>query len=71
VFDRGATKATITDFEPGIDKIVFEHAGRLEWHDVKLKSLYGNTIMFVGDDQIELIDVRPHEVSKHDFVFDI
>ena len=34
VFDLGATRATITDFEAGIDKLVFKHAGNLDWHDV-------------------------------------
>jgi hypothetical protein len=71
VFDRGATKATITDFDPGIDQIVFEHAGRLGWHDVQMRSFYGNTFMVVGDDQIELIGVLPRELSKHDFIFDV
>jgi hypothetical protein len=71
VFDTGPTRAVITDFEPGIDQIEFEHAERLDWRDLDLRSTHGNTIVTVGDDRIELVGVRPYELSKHDFLFDI
>ena len=71
VFDLGATKAKITDFDPGIDMLVFKHAGRLDFCDVKISGDHGNTIVQVGDDRIELTGVRPYELSKHDFLFDI
>jgi hypothetical protein len=70
VFDLGHTRAKITDFEPGLDTLVFRNAGDLDWHDVRIRSAHHNTIVTVGDDQIELIGVRPYELSKFDFLFD-
>lgn len=70
VFDLGATRATITDFDAGSDKLVFKHAQNVDWHDVRVKSSHGNTIISVGDDRIELTGVRPCELSKNDFLFD-
>ena len=70
VFDNGATQATITDFEPGIDTIVFAHAGHLDWHDTKVKFDHGNTIVSLGDDRIELVGVNPYELSRYDFLFE-
>ncbi|MET3838653.1 peroxidase family protein [Bradyrhizobium sp. OAE829] len=71
VFDLGATKAKITDFDPDVDLLVFKHAGRLDFRDVKISGNHGNTIVQVGDDWIELTGVRPYELSKHDFLFDV
>ena len=77
VFDIGATRATITDFEAGTDKLVFKHAeapfafGGPNGQGVHIKSSHGNTIITVGDDWIELIGVRPHQLSKSDFLFDV
>ncbi|MEH2555015.1 peroxidase [Bradyrhizobium algeriense] len=71
VFDFGSTKAEITDFDPGVDMLVFENAGRLDFRDVKIWGDHGNTVVQVGDDRIELTDVRPHELTKHDFLFDV
>jgi hypothetical protein len=67
---KGATRATITDFEPGVDKLEFKHARSLDWHDVHISSVRGGTLVSVGDDKIELIGVRPYELHKHDFLFD-
>ena len=50
---------------------MFENAGRLNFGDVKIWSYHGNTLVQVGDDRIELTDVRPHELTKHDFLFDV
>jgi hypothetical protein len=38
---------------------------------VKISGNHGNTIVQVGDDWIELTGVRPYELSKHDFLFDV
>jgi hypothetical protein len=65
---HSATQAKIIDFELGNDVLVFEHAGKLDFHDVT--TFRGNTIVLVGDDRIELVGVRPFELSKHDFLFD-
>jgi Ca2+-binding RTX toxin-like protein len=70
VFDLGATKARITDFDPGSDLLVFENSGCLDFHDVKIWGDHGNTMVQIGDDRIELIGVKPHELSKFDFLFD-
>lgn len=70
VFAPGATKATITDFETGVDKLSFEHAGHFDWHDVQIRGVRGDTIVTVGNDQIKLLDVKPWQLSKHDFLFD-
>ncbi|KRQ92508.1 peroxidase family protein [Bradyrhizobium valentinum] len=71
VFDFGSTRAEITDFDPGVDMLVFENAGRLDFCDVKIRGDHGNTVIQVGDDRIELTGVRPHELTKHDFLFDV
>lgn len=71
VFDFGSTKAKITDFDPGTDLLVFENAGRLNFGDMKISGYHGNTLVQVGDDRIELTGVRPHELTKHDFLFDV
>jgi peroxidase len=71
LFDFGSTKAKITDFDPGIDMLVFKNASRLDFHDVKIWGDDGNTVVQVGDDRIELTGVRPHELTKHDFLFDV
>jgi peroxidase len=71
VFDFGSTKARITDFDPGVDMLVFENAGRLDFCDVKIWGDRWSTVVQVGDDRIELTGVRPHELTKHDFLFDV
>ncbi|WP_157283144.1 peroxidase family protein [Bradyrhizobium yuanmingense] len=71
VFDKGGTRATITDFQPGVDKLEFKHAENLGWNDVRISSVQGNAIVSVGDDHIELIGVRPSAIHKYDFIFDV
>ncbi len=71
VFAAGPTKATITDFETGVDKLVFGQAGNFDWHDVHLRAVRGDTIVTIGNDQIKLLDVNPWQLSKHDFLFDV
>ena len=70
VFGKGATRATITDFQPGLDKLEFRYAGDLDWRDVHISSAHGHTLVSVGRDQVKLIGVRPYELDKHDFIFD-
>ena len=71
VFDKGRTNATITDFQPGLDKLEFNHANGLDWNDVHLWSNRNGTVVLVGDDRIELPGLRPYELHKHDFIFDV
>jgi Animal haem peroxidase len=68
VFGKGATRATITDFQPGLDKLEFRYAGDLDWRDVHISSAHGHTLVSVGRDQVKLIGVRPYELDKHDFI---
>lgn len=70
VIAKGATQAKITDFEPGIDKIVFADSSNLDWHDAKIKSDHGNAIVSLGNDRIELVGVNPYELSRYDFLFE-
>ena len=64
---RGASSSTttfsayqgdITDFDSGSDL------------DAKISKSGSNTIVQIGDDRIELIGVKPQELSKFDFLFD-
>lgn len=71
VFDKGGTRATITDFQPGLDKLEFKHAENLDWDDVHISSVRSNAFVSIGDDNIELIGVRPYELHKYDLIFDV
>ena len=71
VFDLGATKAIVTDFDPHLDLLVFKHAGNLDFYDARISKSGGNTIVQIGDDKIELAGVKPHELSKFDFLFEV
>lgn len=60
VFGEGPIRATITDYEPGVDKLQFDEAGRLGPRNVHVE--HGDTIITVGHDQVVLADVTlPHD----------
>ena len=59
----------ITDFKPGTDKIVFDDAGHLDFHDVKIKADHGNTVVEANGDHIVLLNVNPLQLHPADFVF--
>jgi Ca2+-binding RTX toxin-like protein len=69
VFGKGATKAKITDFQVDVDKLVFENAGKLDLHDVHIKSNHSDAVVTVGSDQITLVGVNGHHLNAHDFIF--
>lgn len=71
VFSKGATKATITDFQPGLDKLEFRSAGDLDWGDVRVSIDHGNALVAVGSVRVELIGIQPYQLTKHDFEFDV
>jgi hypothetical protein len=48
---------------------VFKDAGRLNWDDVDIGSDHGNTVLCVGGDHIELVGVRPYELTANHFIF--
>ena len=69
VFDQaGPTDATITDFLPSTDKIELDGLQRLHRGDLRVNEVNGNTVIHVGDDQITLAGVTPHQLSPHDFI---
>jgi Ca2+-binding RTX toxin-like protein len=69
VFDsKGATNALITDFEPGVDHLEFDNAGKLTAHDVHIKADHGNTVLDVGSDHIVLVGVNPNQLSIHEII---
>ncbi|TMJ91221.1 MAG: peroxidase [Alphaproteobacteria bacterium] len=69
VFDQaGPTDATITDFRPGTDKIELDGLQHLRRGDLRVNEVNGNTVIHVGDDQITLAGVTPHQLSPQDFI---
>jgi Ca2+-binding RTX toxin-like protein len=79
VFHRG-TKATITDFEVGQDKLVFENSGGngragykkadgFDYSDVRVHSVDGNAVIDLPGTHIELVGVTPEQVSAQFFLF--
>jgi Ca2+-binding RTX toxin-like protein len=67
-FHVGPTSATITDFQPGVDKLEFDDGGKLSFSDAHITEHHGNTVVEIGDDHIELLGVRPFQLSNHDFI---
>ena len=69
VFNTTGVKATITDFTPGHDKLVFDpnllaqHLGGLQ-----VDSDHGNTIVHVAGDTITLDNVQPSQLNQHDWM---
>jgi hypothetical protein len=59
----------ITDFKPGTDKIVFDDAGQLEFHDVKIKGDHGNTVVEANGNHIVLLGVNPLQLHAQDFLY--
>ena len=60
---EGRIKATITDFQLGVDKLQFDYAGR-----VYIRQEHGNTVVTAGNDQVVLTGVNSHHVNPHDLL---
>src|SRR6185312_15280956 len=60
---EGRIKATITDFQLGVDKLQFDYAGR-----VNIRQEHGNTVVTAGNDQVVLTGVNSHHVNPHDLL---
>src|SRR5262249_5552982 len=69
---------TITDFEVGIDKLVVQaadqtanqaHAGKDAHADVQVHSHDGNTIIDTAGVHIELVGVKPAQITDIDHLF--
>ena len=59
----------ITDFKPGTDKIVFDDAGSLNFHDVHIKADHNNTVVEAGGNHIVLLNVNPLQLHASDFIY--
>ena len=68
IFGHGMN-AKITDFKPGQDKIVFENAGHLDFHDVNIKSDHGNAVLEANGSHIVLMGINPYQLQAHDFIY--
>ena len=55
--------ATITDFDPKEDKLQFsDHV-----HVQRLSDHHGGTLLIAGNETIDLLGVKPHELHPHDW----
>ena len=61
--------AKITDFKPGTDKIVFDDAGSLNFHDVHIKADHNNTVVEAAGNHIVLLNVNPLQLHASDFIY--
>ena len=59
----------ITDFKPGVDKIVFDDAGSLNFHDVHIKADHSNTVVEANGNHIVLLNVNPLQLHPADFIY--
>jgi|HubBroStandDraft_6_1064221.scaffolds.fasta_scaffold32612_2 peroxidase len=69
VFNTTGVNATITDFTPGHDKLVFDHILLAEHlGGFQVESDHGNTIVHVAGDTITLDNVQPSQLNQHDWM---
>jgi peroxidase len=69
VFDKHGINATITDFQPGQDRLEFEHLGRLTTGALDIHAEQDKTVIEVAGDEIVLNGLSPHQLGPHDFIF--
>jgi Animal haem peroxidase len=73
-FIKAGTQATITDFQPGVDKLVLDGLSQRvhDGHghaDVQIHNNDGNTVVDVAGIHLELIGVKPGQLMDFDHVF--
>ena len=56
--------ATITDFDPKVDKLQFSDNVRVD----KSSDHHGGTLLQVGTESIDLLGVKPNELPPYDLV---
>ena len=76
---KPGTSGKITDFQAGVDELVLQdfannnsghgHGGHNDQSNVHIHSDHGNTVVDVGGAHIELVDVKPGQITDHDVVF--
>ena len=54
---------TITDFDPKMDKLQLLNEDYVK----KSSDHHGGTLLQVGTETIDLLDVKPHELHHHDW----
>lgn len=70
VFSGPGISAKITDFEPGHDKLVFEGGKQgIAFHHLHVSFHHGSTTVQVAGDTIELVGIKPGQLSPQDFDF--
>src|SRR5262249_19162280 len=65
LFGAGPTNATITDFTPGVDKLEFDQAGKLDHRNFSIRQEQGNTVVTVGNDHVVLLGVNSQQLTAH------
>jgi hypothetical protein len=60
----GKTTATVTDFEPGLDTLEFASEGG-DHARVHIGLAHGNAVVQVGQVRVELVGVKPSEITDH------
>jgi peroxidase len=76
---KPGTYAKITDFQAGVDELMLQdfgksnssqgHGGHSDQPDVHIHSHHGNTVVDVAGAHIELVGVKPGQITDHDVVF--
>jgi hypothetical protein len=76
---KPGTSAKVTDFQAGVDELVLQdfannnsghgHGGHNEQSNVHIHSDHGHTVVDVGGAHIELVGVKPGQITDHDVVF--
>jgi Ca2+-binding RTX toxin-like protein len=85
VFGEPGIKATITDFDPSQDVLVFEHLGNgdasgshhhdtaasPDLHDVHIHVVQGKAVIQAAGDTVVLDNVNPHDLGPMNFLLHI
>ncbi len=68
VIGKDHVDATITDFTPGVDKLVFISPAEYGNRTVQIQQELGNAVVTVGDDHVVLTGVDLHQLHPHDLM---
>ncbi|HYH20666.1 MAG TPA: peroxidase family protein [Azospirillum sp.] len=68
VFTEPGQHATITDFEPGRDRLSFDAETEVDVADLEVRTEQGHALVVVGEHRIELLGVRADQVTGSSFI---